>query len=89
MDNINVVIRVRPLIGREMSAEQTSLWTNDNQRISCKEKDREFTFDRIFGPQADNKLIYTEIGRPIVKKVMQGIIVQLFNFFLFHFLMGG
>ena len=63
MDNINVVIRVRPLIKKE----ESSHWTNDKQHISSRDKN--FTFDRIFGPQEDNQRVYDEIGRPIVDQV--------------------
>ena len=77
--NIQVSCRVRPLGPKEssqsekpfldISCDQRSI-TVKNQHDSLNHLN--FTYDRVFPPEVSQKVVYEEIGRPIVESVMEG-----------------
>lgn len=71
MDNIQVAIRVRPLVGTE-----TERFVNSNQNtctLLCKGQGvNSYTFDRVFGETTVTPEIFTEICLPIIDGSVKG-----------------
>ncbi|KAI8319032.1 kinesin-domain-containing protein [Martensiomyces pterosporus] len=83
--NIQVVVRCR---GRnERERKENSPTVIDVPQIRGKEvtvrgsaTTRQYHFDRVFGPQADQELVYREIVSPILDEVMQGYNCTIFAY---------
>jgi len=81
VENVRVVIRVRPLNKDEISAGcKTVVFTDRvtntisvfNPKAGPEELPKTFTFDVIFGKESAQVDVYNEIARPIVEKVLAG-----------------
>ncbi|KAL5218644.1 hypothetical protein ABZP36_019328 [Zizania latifolia] len=85
--NVQVVLRCRPLSEEEQKSNvQTAISCNDLKREVTvlhslfKQADKTFTFDRVFGPKAQQRAIYDHAVAPIVNDVLEGYNCTVFAF---------
>jgi kinesin family protein 11 len=85
--NIQVVVRCRPLNEKEKKSNASSV-------IECNEKRREvnisekstsgasrtFTFDKVFGVHSKQTDVYNQVVRPVVNEVMEGYNCTIFAY---------
>ncbi|KAL5209439.1 hypothetical protein ABZP36_005062 [Zizania latifolia] len=85
--NVQVVLRCRPLSEEEQKSNvQSAISCNDLKREVTvlhslfKQTDKTFTFDRVFGPKAQQRAIYDHAVAPIVNDVLEGYNCTVFAF---------
>ncbi|PAN50296.1 hypothetical protein PAHAL_9G510800 [Panicum hallii] len=85
--NVQVVLRCRPLSEDEQRANvQSAISCNDPKREVTvlhslfKQADKTFTFDKVFGPKSQQKLVYDHAVAPIVNDVLEGYNCTVFAF---------
>lgn len=81
VENVRVVIRVRPLNESEIASGYREIVNVDrvnntlsvfNPKSISEELPKSFTFDIIFGTDSTQVDVYNETARPIVEKVLAG-----------------
>ncbi|KAI4504428.1 hypothetical protein M0802_000899 [Mischocyttarus mexicanus] len=81
IENVRVVVRVRPLNGKELDGHSKNIIKVDtlNSEITINnpnalhgEPPKVFSFDAVFDTDSTQVDIYNETARPIVDKVLQG-----------------
>ncbi|KAJ0028790.1 hypothetical protein Pint_36047 [Pistacia integerrima] len=86
--NVQVLLRCRPFSEDELRNNAPQVVTcNDYQRevsvsqnIAGKHIDRVFTFDKVFGPSAQQKDLYEQAMVPIVNEVLEGFNCTIFAY---------
>ncbi|XP_038688235.1 kinesin-like protein KIN-5C isoform X1 [Tripterygium wilfordii] len=86
--NVQVLLRCRPFSEDELRNNAPQVVTcNDYQRevsvsqnIAGKHFDRIFTFDKVFGPSAQQKDLYEQAVVPIVNEVLEGFNCTIFAY---------
>ncbi|XP_034695034.1 kinesin-like protein KIN-5C [Vitis riparia] len=86
--NVQVLLRCRPFSEEELRNNAPQVVTcNDYQRevavsqsIAGKHIDRVFTFDKVFGPSAQQKDLYEQAVIPIVNEVLEGFNCTIFAY---------
>ncbi|XP_077241300.1 P-loop containing nucleoside triphosphate hydrolases superfamily protein [Tasmannia lanceolata] len=86
--NVQVLLRCRPFSEDELRNNAPQVVTcNDYQRevsvsqsIAGKQIDRVFTFDKVFGPSAQQKDLYQQAVVPIVNEVLEGFNCTIFAY---------
>ncbi|KAK3043529.1 hypothetical protein RJ639_002108 [Escallonia herrerae] len=86
--NVQVLLRCRPFSEDELRNNAPQVVTcNDYQRevavsqnIAGKHIDRVFTFDKVFGPSAQQKDLYEQAVIPIVNEVLEGFNCTIFAY---------
>ncbi|GAB2272165.1 Kinesin-like protein KIN-5C [Dionaea muscipula] len=86
--NVQVLLRCRPFSDEELRSNAPQVVTcNDYQRevavsqnIAGKHIDRVFTFDKVFGPSAQQKDLYEQAIVPIVNEVLEGFNCTIFAY---------
>ncbi|KAJ4970085.1 hypothetical protein NE237_003184 [Protea cynaroides] len=86
--NVQVLLRCRPFSEEELRNNAPQVITcNDYQRevsvtqnIAGKQIDRVFTFDKVFGPSAQQKDLYEQAVVPIVNEVLEGFNCTIFAY---------
>ncbi|KAL4571599.1 hypothetical protein LXL04_018362 [Taraxacum kok-saghyz] len=86
--NVQVLLRCRPFSSDELKNNAPQVVTcNEYQRevavsqsIAGKQIDRVFTFDKVFGPKAQQKDLYEEAVIPIVNEVLEGFNCTIFAY---------
>ncbi|VVB02333.1 unnamed protein product [Arabis nemorensis] len=86
--NVQVLLRCRPFSDDELRNNAPQVLTcNDLQRevavsqnIAGKHIDRVFTFDKVFGPSAQQKDLYDQAVVPIVNEVLEGFNCTIFAY---------
>ncbi|RLN17324.1 hypothetical protein C2845_PM02G29910 [Panicum miliaceum] len=85
--NVQVVLRCRPLSEDEQRANvQSAISCNDPKREVTvlhslfKQADKTFTFDKVFGPKSQQRLVYDHAVAPIVNDVLEGYNCTVFAF---------
>ncbi|GAB4833367.1 Kinesin-like protein KIN-5C [Ancistrocladus abbreviatus] len=86
--NVQVLLRCRPFSEDELRNNAPQVVTcNDYQRevavsqnIAGKHIDRVFTFDKVFGPSAQQKDLYEQAIVPIVNEVLEGFNCTIFAY---------
>ncbi|KAF5201803.1 Kinesin-like protein kin-5c [Thalictrum thalictroides] len=86
--NVQVLLRCRPFSDDELRNNAPQVVTcNDYQRevavsqnIAGKQIDRVFTFDKVFGPSAQQKDLYDQAVIPIVNEVLEGFNCTIFAY---------
>ncbi|KAK4419401.1 Kinesin-like protein KIN-5C [Sesamum alatum] len=86
--NVQVLLRCRPFSDDELRNNAPQVVTcNEYQRevsvsqnIAGKHIDRVFTFDKVFGPNAQQKDLYEQAVVPIVKEVLEGFNCTIFAY---------
>ncbi|KAI9350200.1 P-loop containing nucleoside triphosphate hydrolase protein [Obelidium mucronatum] len=82
MDNIKVVIRVRPLNDRETQTGQANVWLVSGANI-CLEKERgsqPFSFDNVYNNQATTADIYAGSSRDLIDSCCEGVNATIFAY---------
>lgn len=86
--NVQVLLRCRPFSEEELRSNAPQVVTcNDFQRevtvcqnIASKQIDRTFTFDKVFGPSAQQRDLYDQAVIPIVNEVLEGFNCTIFAY---------
>ncbi|KAH7512980.1 kinesin-like protein KIN-5B [Ziziphus jujuba] len=86
--NVQVVLRCRPLSDDEQKLNvQKAISCNEHkkevtvlQNLANKQIDRVFTFDKVFGPKAQQRSIYDQAIAPIVNEVLEGFNCTVFAY---------
>ncbi|KAJ6750020.1 hypothetical protein OIU85_000629 [Salix viminalis] len=86
--NVQVLLRCRPFSDDELRSNAPQVVTcNDYQRevavsqnIAGKHIDRIFTFDKVFGPSAQQRDLYEQAVVPIVNEVLEGFNCTIFAY---------
>ncbi|KAG8374100.1 hypothetical protein BUALT_Bualt11G0095800 [Buddleja alternifolia] len=86
--NVQVLLRCRPFSEEELRNNAPQVVTcNDYQRevsvsqnIAGKHIDRVFTFDKVFGPNSQQKDLYEQAVVPIVNEVLEGFNCTIFAY---------
>ncbi|PWA41130.1 ATP binding microtubule motor family protein [Artemisia annua] len=86
--NIQVLLRCRPLSDDEQKCNVPKAITcNENKRevsilqnVANKQVDKIFTFDKVFGPKAQQRSIYDQAIFPIVNEVLEGFNCTVFAY---------
>ncbi|KAG8376449.1 hypothetical protein BUALT_Bualt09G0064500 [Buddleja alternifolia] len=82
--NVQVLLRCRPLTDDEQKSNVPKVITcNDSKRevtVASKQVDRLFTFDKVFGPKAQQRSIYDQAITPIVREVLDGFNCTVFAY---------
>ncbi|KAG9459064.1 hypothetical protein H6P81_003572 [Aristolochia fimbriata] len=86
--NVQVLLRCRPFSEEELRNNAPQVITcNEFQRevavtqhIAGKQMDRVFTFDKVFGPSAQQKDLYQQAIVPIVNEVLEGFNCTIFAY---------
>ncbi|XP_074292339.1 kinesin-like protein KIN-5B [Silene latifolia] len=86
--NVQVVLRCRPLSDDEQRTNPSKVIACHelkrevvvSQSVSNKQVDRVFTFDKVFGPKAQQRSIYEQAIAPIVRDVLDGYDCTVFAY---------
>ncbi|XP_031399313.1 kinesin-like protein KIN-5B [Punica granatum] len=86
--NVQVLLRCRPLNEDEQKMNvPKAISCNENRRevtvlqsFTNKQVDRVFTFDKVFGPKAQQRSIYDQAIAPIVNEVLDGFNCTIFAY---------
>nr|XP_043610457.1 kinesin-like protein KIN-5B [Erigeron canadensis] len=86
--NIQVLLRCRPLSDEEQKCNVPKVITcNEHKRevsilqnVANKQVDKMFTFDKVFGPKAQQRSIYDQAIFPIVNEVLEGFNCTVFAY---------
>ncbi|XP_010271626.1 PREDICTED: kinesin-like protein KIN-5C [Nelumbo nucifera] len=86
--NVQVLLRCRPFSDEELRNNAPQVVTcNEYQRevavsqnIAGKQIDRVFTFDKVFGPSAQQRDLYEQAVVPIVNEVLEGFNCTIFAY---------
>ncbi|EEF29376.1 kinesin-like protein KIN-5B [Ricinus communis] len=82
--NVQVLLRCRPLSDEEQRTNVPKVIScNDHKRevtVLQKQVDRVFTFDKVFGPKAQQRSIYDQAIAPIVNEVLDGFNCTVFAY---------
>ncbi|KZV48967.1 125 kDa kinesin-related protein-like [Dorcoceras hygrometricum] len=86
--NVQVLLRCRPFSEEELRNNAPQVVTcNDflrevsiSQNIAGKHMDRVFTFDKVFGPNAQQSDLYQQAVVPIVNEVLEGFNCTIFAY---------
>ncbi|CAN0926683.1 Kinesin-like protein KIN-5B [Linum grandiflorum] len=86
--NVQVLLRCRPLSDEEQRANVPKAISCNEQRkevtvlqsVANKQVDRAFSFDKVFGPKAQQRAIYDQAISPIVKEVLDGFNCTVFAY---------
>ncbi|XP_052738112.1 kinesin-related protein 4 isoform X2 [Bicyclus anynana] len=84
-DNIKVVVKVRPLIRREIEDKLLLQWrVNNNALIQLDQNGRDcgpiFTFDKVYDESTKTDDVYNDIAKPIVKAATDGFNGTIFAY---------
>ncbi|GBC08689.1 hypothetical protein RclHR1_08300005 [Rhizophagus clarus] len=80
--NIQVVVRCRGRIDREIAANSPVIIKTTPREIYVKQSpaDKTYTFDKVYGPEADQAKIFDHIVVPILHEVKAGYNCTLFAY---------
>ncbi|XP_024983935.1 kinesin-like protein KIN-5B [Cynara cardunculus var. scolymus] len=86
--NIQVLLRCRPLSDDDQKCNVPKVITcNEHKRevvilqnVANKQVDKVFTFDKVFGPKAQQRSIYDQAIFPIVNEVLEGFNCTVFAY---------
>ncbi|KAJ3406160.1 kinesin motor protein cin8 [Chytriomyces hyalinus] len=84
--NIQVVVRVRPRNAKEVRENSAAIISTNG--VKCKELSvrtsandaRTYSFDKVFGPDADQSAIYSDVVSPILDEVLMGYNCTIFAY---------
>ncbi|XP_014668167.1 PREDICTED: kinesin-like protein KIF11-B [Priapulus caudatus] len=82
--NIHVAVRCRPLSLQEKKQGSHSIASINNEKREVYMKERAntktFTFDQVFGPEAEQVDIYKSVVMPVVEEVLMGYNCTMFAY---------
>nr|ABK92267.1 kinesin-like protein 7 [Bombyx mori] len=84
-DNIKVVVKVRPLITREIEEKLPYQWRIKNNSLyqldqNGKEFGSSFTFDKVYDESTKTSEVYNDIAKPIVEAAVAGFNGTIFAY---------
>ncbi|XP_052751578.1 kinesin-related protein 4-like [Galleria mellonella] len=84
-DNIKVVVKVRPLISREIEEKQSYQWRVKNNTLcqldqTGRDSGLSFTFDQVYDKDAKTTDVYNDIAKPIVEAATAGFNGTIFAY---------
>ncbi len=80
-ENITCYVRCRPLNSREIELNANCIEiSKDKKSINLKNYEHNYTYDKIFPAETDQKTIFQEIGLPLVKKFLSGYNSTIFAY---------
>ncbi|XP_013397459.1 kinesin-like protein KIN-7L [Lingula anatina] len=83
-DNINVAVRVRPLIQREQTSGQKISWLVRDNTVTQLENEKQvgtsYVFDHVFDQHETNMDIYDQVAMGIVEESMKGFNGTIFAY---------
>ena len=81
-ENITCYVRCHPLNSRELELNANCIEISKDQKsIKLKNNnERNYTYDKIFSSETDQKTIFNEIGLPLVKKFLAGYNSTIFAY---------
>ena len=80
-ENITCYVRCRPLNSREIELNANCIEiSKDKKSITLKNNEHNYTYDKIFPAETDQKTIFEEIGLPLVKKFLSGYNSTIFAY---------
>ncbi|KAK4377543.1 hypothetical protein RND71_003839 [Anisodus tanguticus] len=86
--NVQVLVRCRPLnddeqrinVPKAITCNESKREVSVVQNVANKQVDKIFTFDKVFGPKAQQRSIYDQAISPIVKEVLDGFNCTVFAY---------
>ncbi|XP_075103400.1 kinesin-like protein KIN-5B isoform X2 [Nicotiana tabacum] len=86
--NVQVLVRCRPLnddeqrinVPKAITCNESKREVSVVQNVANKQVDKVFTFDKVFGPKAQQRSIYDQAISPIVKEVLDGFNCTVFAY---------
>ncbi|XP_063375020.1 kinesin-related protein 4-like [Cydia amplana] len=84
-DNIKVVVKVRPLISREIEDQLSFQWKVKNNALyqldaSGKESGVQYTFDNVYDVTTKTEDVYKDVAKPIVEAAIAGFNGTIFAY---------
>ncbi|KOB64943.1 Kinesin-like protein 7 [Operophtera brumata] len=84
-DNIKVVVKVRPLIAREIEEKQKYQWRITNNTLyqldsNGRDYGQGFTFDKVYCQNTKTADVYNDVARPIVEAAVAGFNGTIFAY---------
>ncbi|XP_059060062.1 kinesin-related protein 4-like [Achroia grisella] len=84
-DNIKVVVKVRPLISREVEEKQSYQWRVKNDTLyqldqTGRDCGPSFTFDQVYDKESKTTDVYNDIAKPIVEAATAGFNGTIFAY---------
>ncbi|KAJ8724846.1 hypothetical protein PYW07_015804 [Mythimna separata] len=84
-DNIKVVVKVRPLISREIEDKLSYQWRVKNDTLyqldqNGKDLGQSFTFDKVYDKDTETSDVYDDIAKPIVEAATAGFNGTIFAY---------
>ncbi|XP_047023734.1 kinesin-related protein 4-like isoform X1 [Helicoverpa zea] len=84
-DNIKVVVKVRPLISREIEDKLSYQWRVKNNTLyqlghNGKENGQSFTFEKVYDKDTNTAEVYNDIAKPIVEAATAGFNGTIFAY---------
>ncbi|KAG6438654.1 hypothetical protein O3G_MSEX000119 [Manduca sexta] len=84
-DNIKVVVKVRPLISREIEEKLSYQWRVKNNTLyqldqNGKDFGTAFTFDKVYDKDTKTSDVYDDIAKPIVEAAAAGFNGTIFAY---------
>ena len=92
MENIHVIVRIRPLNPKEIQSKEENIWqiSPNTHTMDFKSKDSlskinsfarsTFSFDEHYSPSSYNKSIYDKSIRPLILTALEGINTTVFMY---------
>ncbi len=82
MERITVVVRVRPMNGKEQKAGEDIAVDYDESRneIALDKSGRPWTFDRVFGRGTEQGDFYRDVARDVVQSALEGFNATIFAY---------
>ncbi|ODV75944.1 Kip1p [Cyberlindnera jadinii NRRL Y-1542] len=82
--NISVYVRCRSLNERELDENAGKvISTNGHMKkevIVKSAREKTYTFDRVFGPESDQEMIYDGVAKPLLQEMLQGYNCTVFAY---------
>uniref|UniRef100_A0A2A4JU00 Kinesin motor domain-containing protein n=1 Tax=Heliothis virescens TaxID=7102 RepID=A0A2A4JU00_HELVI len=84
-DNIKVVVKVRPLISREIEDKLSYQWRVKNNTLyqldhNGREQGQSFTFEKVYDKDTNTANVYNDIAKPIVEAATAGFNGTIFAY---------
>lgn len=78
--NIQVCVRVRPLVRREKENSEQVYWDWDKRTIKSPDGEKDYTFDHLFTTEHTTDDIYKDVVSEIVANTMLGYHGSVFSY---------
>ena len=77
---IKVAVRVRKLPEKENNPANQCWSADTTSTIVASDGSRKYKFDRVFGPEEDNRVIYRDMAFDIIESAMKGFNSTIFAY---------